>query len=58
MRTHFPELTIEQRPKPDHVPLRGTLDIGKAQRLLGYVPKVSLEEGVARYVKHMETNVY
>ena len=58
LRTHFPDLRIEHRPKPDHVPLRGTLDVGKAQRLLGFVPKVSLEEGVARYVEHMKNHVY
>jgi nucleoside-diphosphate-sugar epimerase len=58
LRTHFPDLKIEHRPKPDHVPLRGTLDVGKAHRMLGYTPKVSLEEGVARYVAHMKNNIY
>jgi nucleoside-diphosphate-sugar epimerase len=58
LQTHFPDLTIEHCPKPDHVPLRGTLDVGKAQRMLGYVPKVSLEEGIARYVDHMKNNVF
>ena len=56
--SHFPDLRIDHRPKPDHVPLRGTLDVGKAQRLLGYAPNVSLEEGVARYVDHLKNNVY
>lgn len=55
--THFSDLKIEHRPKPDHVPLRGTLDISKAQKL-GFEPKVSLEEGVARYVAHLKDNVY
>ena len=58
LRAHFPSLKIEHRPKPDHVPLRGTLDISKAERMLGYTPKVSLEEGIARYVKHMGNNIY
>ena len=58
LRTHFPNLKVEHRPKPDHVPLRGTLDISKAERMLGYTPKVSLEEGIARYVKHMGNNIY
>jgi nucleoside-diphosphate-sugar epimerase len=58
LRVHFPDLKVEQRPKPAHVPLRGTLDVSKAERMVGYVPKVSLEDGVARYVEHLEKNVY
>ena len=59
LQQHFPDLKIERRPKPDYVPLRGTLDIGKARRLVGFEPKVTLEEGVAgRYVAHLKNNTY
>jgi UDP-glucose 4-epimerase len=58
LRRHFPDLQIEQRPKPDHVPLRGTLDVGKARRLLGYTPKVTLEDGVSGYVAHLRHQHY
>jgi len=34
-------------------PRRGTLDISKAKRLLGYNPQVDLEAGVARYARHL-----
>jgi nucleoside-diphosphate-sugar epimerase len=31
-------------------PFRGTLSIERARRLIGYEPRVSLEDGIARYV--------
>jgi nucleoside-diphosphate-sugar epimerase len=56
LRRHFPDLKIERRPKPDYVPMRGTLDIGKARQLVGFAPKVSLEDGVGRYVEHLRSH--
>lgn len=37
-------------------PNRGTLDISKAKRLLGYKPKYSLENGMKEYVKFIQKN--
>lgn len=42
--------------RPSEAPTRGTLDIAKAQALLGYRPLVSLEDGVARYVAFMRSH--
>lgn len=58
LQKHFPDLKIERRPKPAYIPLRGTLNIDKARRICGYEPKVSLDQGVARYVEHLKTNAY
>ena len=31
-------------------PMRGTLSVEKAKRLLGYAPKFTLEKGLAEYI--------
>ena len=36
-------------------PVRGTLDIDRARRLLGYEPKVSLEDGLKAYLAFLRT---
>ena len=36
-------------------PVRGTLDIERARRLLGYEPKVSLEDGLKAYLAFLRT---
>jgi nucleoside-diphosphate-sugar epimerase len=38
-------------------PRRGTLDIARARRLLGYRPGVELETGVQRYVAFLRAQV-
>jgi UDP-glucose 4-epimerase len=58
LRRHFPEVRVEHRPTPAHVPRRGTLDIRRARELLGYEPEVTLEEGIARYVEHIRSHGY
>ncbi len=53
-----PGTRIEAEHETEGRPERGTLDISKARRLLGYEPKISLEEGMKRYVAHMrETGI-
>lgn len=47
---HFPDHTIATEPVDPNTPMRGTLDIGRARRYLGYQPEWSLESGVARMV--------
>jgi nucleoside-diphosphate-sugar epimerase len=58
LQRHFSDLKVERRPKPAYVPMRGTLDIDKARRLVGFAPSVSLDEGVNRYVAHLRQHVY
>lgn len=48
-----PGATIEMSDVMPYRPNRGTLNIAKATRLLGYQPKVSLEEGMKRYYEQI-----
>ena len=47
----IPSLKTEIAPVDMKRPERGSLDISKAKDLLGYEPKVGLEEGVKKYVE-------
>ena len=40
------------------MPMRGTLSVERAKRELGYAPRVSLEEGVQRYIEHLKRDQY
>lgn len=53
VKKHFPNLSVVYKDSSDPVrrTKRGALDIAKARRVLGYEPKVMLEEGFSRYVK-------
>jgi nucleoside-diphosphate-sugar epimerase len=53
---YFPQVTVSYREKPAYVPSRGTLNIDKARRLLGFEPVVNLEDGVDGYVSHLRDN--
>lgn len=44
---------IVYKKAPDYIPRRGTLDITRAKSELGFAPQVDLEDGVARYIKHL-----
>lgn len=50
VRAHFPEVEVEYAERDALRPFRGTLKIDKARELIGYEPRVSLEEGLDRYV--------
>jgi nucleoside-diphosphate-sugar epimerase len=50
LRTRFPELMVETKPWTATVPHRGTLDVGKARRKLGYSPRIPIDEGYPRYI--------
>jgi nucleoside-diphosphate-sugar epimerase len=51
LRSRFPNLEIERRPWRETVPHRGTLDITKARRKLGYSPRIPIESGYPRYIE-------
>jgi nucleoside-diphosphate-sugar epimerase len=56
LKQHFPKFNYEVRePTILHV-FRGALDITKAQKLLGYEPKFSIEQGIAEIISLMETH--
>ncbi len=50
----YPSTAFEFVEEESFRPNRGTLDISKAVRLLGFSPKVNLKEGVRRYAKFLE----
>jgi nucleoside-diphosphate-sugar epimerase len=43
-------------PKPEDDPQRRRPDIGKAKSLLGWEPKISLEEGLVKTIEYFRTN--
>ncbi len=50
----YPAAEFNQVTEKNFRPDRGTLDVSKAKRLLGYEPQVDLEEGVRRYARFLE----
>ena len=49
-----PDLALVFEPLPDDDPRKRRPDISKAQRLLGWSPKVSLEEGLRETVEYFK----
>lgn len=43
-------------PPPPHMPDRGTLNVTRANELLGFTPEYDLENGLDKYVKHLRGN--
>jgi nucleoside-diphosphate-sugar epimerase len=50
--------TVEVRDKDADFPSRGALDINRAKIILGYDPKVDVEEGFQRYYEWLKNSVY
>jgi UDP-glucose 4-epimerase len=51
VKKHFPKAELVEKPPDTSRPERGTLSIEKAKKLLGYNPRVDIEEGIAKYVQ-------
>lgn len=51
LRQHFPDAQEERVDRDRLMPVRGTLSVAKARRMLGYAPRFPIEEGFARYVE-------
>jgi nucleoside-diphosphate-sugar epimerase len=49
VRFWCPSFKVKERIEDDYRPNRGTLDIRKARKILGYSPQWSLEDGVGEY---------
>jgi UDP-glucose 4-epimerase len=54
LKDYFPDLDYEIVPRDAFRPKRGTLSIDKAEKLIGYSPKYSLQEGVDEYVEFIK----
>lgn len=50
VRGQFPGITVRYEQKDALTPDRGTLDVTKARRMIGYAPQYPLERGFARYI--------
>ena len=50
IREHFPDVKIEHVERDRLMPIRGTLSIKKAQRVLGYSPKNPIDIGIPKYI--------
>jgi len=51
VQEHFPGIEICYNPRDALMPERGTLDISKARRLLGYEPQFPVEKGFLQYLQ-------
>ena len=47
---------VEYREVPSYMPKRGTLDISKAKKLVGFMPNYDLDKGVKVYIDHLKNN--
>ncbi len=54
LKKYFPKIKYTIKKRDEFRPKRGTLSIKKANRLVGYSPKVSLEDGIYRYLKFLK----
>ena len=50
VKEHFPDVVTEYTPRDKLNPVRGTLCVDKARRLLGYSPSRPLEVGFPKYI--------
>ena len=54
IKSLYPQTEVEYKEGNSFRPSRGALDISKAQKLLGYEPKIELEEGLKKYSEFLE----
>tara|TARA_B100000965_G_C19411725_1_gene678012 strand:- start:235 stop:807 length:573 start_codon:yes stop_codon:yes gene_type:complete len=53
LKNYFPNLSVELKDVETHRPERGSLDISKAKKILGYKPKFNLEDGLKIYIDYV-----
>lgn len=58
IQQHFPNVRVEYVARDKLMPMRGTLSVEKAARLLGYAPENPLEVGLAKYIEWYRTVNY
>lgn len=51
VKAHFPDLVVNYGPPDLEKPSRGTMSVEKAERLLGFKPRFSLEKGMGEYIR-------
>ncbi len=55
VKKYYPEAKLVEKPPDTSRPDRGTLSIEKARRLLGYDPKIDIEQGIKEYISLLKT---
>ena len=50
IKQHFPKAKVIFQPRDKLMPSRGTLDVDKARKLIGYDPQFPLEKGYVEYI--------
>ena len=53
LKNYFPNLTVDLKDVETHRPERGSLDISKAKKILGYNPKFNLDDGLKIYIDYV-----
>ena len=51
LKSYFPDLNYQIKPRNNLIPKRGTLSIQKARDLLNFKPLYNLEKGIQKYVE-------
>jgi nucleoside-diphosphate-sugar epimerase len=51
VRSHFPNVEIESVKRDQLMPERGTLNVTKAKKFLGYEPKFPIDVGIPKYIE-------
>lgn len=51
LKDHFPNVQIDYQDDDPFIPKRGTLDVQKAKKLIGYLPKNNLELAYPKYIE-------
>jgi len=55
VKKYYPEAQLVEKPPDTSRPDRGTLSIEKARRLLGYDPKIDIEQGIKEYISLLKS---
>lgn len=58
IRGEIPDVQVTFGEAPAYMPKRGTLDVGKARKLVGYKPEFDLTAGIQRYVDHLRNSPF
>lgn len=56
LKKYFPNLKFKLKSRDKFRPKRGTLSIQKAKKLIGYKPLITLEKGINKYLKFLQSN--
>ena len=51
LKDYFPNVVVKHKPRDSLTPIRGTLSIKKAKKLINYSPSWPLEKGYPEYIK-------